>query len=68
MATDSSDVEKLGQAFRYLVEQHIEILSREQELQKSLGDEAALVKLQIQSGTVEYVFGMFRDCYQRTTG
>ena len=68
MATDSSDIEKLAQAFSYLVEQHINMILREQELQKAVGEDTALVKLQIQAGTMEYVFGMFRDCYQRATG
>lgn len=38
MAQNLTDVEKLTQAFIYLMEQHIDIARKEQELQKVLKD------------------------------
>jgi hypothetical protein len=37
-------------------------------MQKALGDEEALLKLQIQTGTMEYVLGLFLHCYRLVTG
>ena len=68
LATDLPDIEKLTKAFGYLVQQHIEIARKEQELQKALGDEEALLKLQVQANTMEYVLGIFSHCYRLVTG
>ena len=68
MATDLPDIEKLAQAFGYLMEQYIAIAGREQDLQKALGDKEAVLKMQIQKNTLEYALSMFEDCYRRATG
>jgi hypothetical protein len=68
MATPISEIDKLAQAYHYLMSQYIGIARHEQELQQALGDKDALVKLQVQSSTLEYALGMFKECYHRATG
>lgn len=67
MAQNLTDIEKLTQAYVYLLEQHIYIARKEQELQKALKDKDALMKMKIQGNTLEYVLGMFKDCLRMTT-
>lgn len=68
MAQNLTDVEKLTQAFIYLMEQHIDIARKEQELQKVLKDKDALMKMKVQGNTLEYALNVFKDCLRLATG
>jgi hypothetical protein len=68
LGADLPDIEKLTQAFGYIIQQHIDITQRECELHKALGDMEGLIKLQIQSSTMEYMLGVFLYCHHQVTG
>jgi len=65
MGADLPEIEKLAQAFGYIIQQHIDITRRECELHKELGDKNALIKLQVQLSTMEYMLGVFLYCHRQ---
>ena len=68
MAQDIDEIDKLTQAFRFLITEHIAIAKRETELLRAMGDKETLVKEQIKANTMEYTLGVFAHCYFSATG
>ncbi len=66
--TDIPDVEKLAQAFLFILHQQQVYAENEIELQKAIGDNELLVKEQIKKGVLRYSGEIFAYCYYRTTG
>jgi hypothetical protein len=68
MAQDIEEIDKLAQAFRFLITEHVAIAKREAELLRAMDDKEALVKEQIKANTMEYTLGVFAHCYYSATG
>lgn len=68
MAQDIDEIDKLTQAFKFLITEHIAISKRETELLRVMGEKEALVKEQIKANTMEYTLGVFAHCYYSATG
>ena len=62
------ELDKLAEGFHLITQDQIALSLREQELLQALGDKQGLVKEQIKMSTIEYVVGIFTECYQRATG
>jgi len=67
-ASPKPDLEKLAEGFSLITQDQITLSLREQDLLQALGDKQGLVKEQIKMSTIEYVVGIFNECYQRATG
>ena len=68
IASDLPEVEKVAQAYQWIMTDQIEHSHNEIELLKALGDQENLVKEQIKLGVIEYTAGIFAFCYQQATG
>lgn len=68
MRADMSEIEKLSQAYVFIISQHIEIAKREVEVFKALGDQEGIIKEQIKASTMAYTLDMFRHLHLRVTG
>jgi len=65
MEADLPEIDKLAQAYGYIIQQHIDVIRRECEKFKELGDKDALVKMQVQLSTMEYMLGVFLYCHRQ---
>jgi hypothetical protein len=68
IATDLPDNEKLAQAFGWITSSNIEHAMREIELARAVGDQEAVVKMQVKMETMKHDRGIFEECYWRVTG
>lgn len=68
LASDLPDLEKLTQAYRFILKDQIAIAQREIELQKALGDQEKMIKEKIKKGAIEYSASIFAFCYLKVTG
>ena len=68
LESDIPDVEKLAQAYLFILRQQLSHSENEIELQKAVGDNELLVKEQIKKGMLKYSGEIFAYCYYRTTG
>jgi hypothetical protein len=68
LASDLPDLEKLTQAYRFVLKDQITIANREIELQKALGDQEKMIKEKIKKGAIEYSASIFAFCYLKVTG
>ena len=68
LAQDIDEIDKLTQAFKFLISEHIAIAKRETELLRAMGEKEALVKEQIKAHTMEFVLGVYDQCCYRVTG
>lgn len=67
-SSSKPELEKLAEGFTLITRDQITLSLREQELLQALGDKQGLVKEQIKMSTIEYMAGIFNECYQRATG
>jgi hypothetical protein len=65
---DMSELEKLTQAYRMVVNKQIEFARGALELARVSGDREAQVKEQIKLGALKNALEMFSYCYLRLTG
>ncbi|NUM45817.1 MAG: hypothetical protein HUU38_14025 [Anaerolineales bacterium] len=63
LASDLPDLEKLTQAYQFILKEQIAIAQREIELQKALGDQEKMIKEKIKKGTIEYSASIFSFCF-----
>jgi hypothetical protein len=68
LAKDLDESEKIAQAFKYLISEHIKIAKRQIELFNALGNKEDRVKEQIKANTMDYCLNVFTHCYNRVTG
>lgn len=68
LASDLPDIEKLTQAYRFIIKEQIAIARREIELQKAIGDQEKMIKEKIKMGAIEYSASIFAFCYLKVTG
>jgi hypothetical protein len=68
LASDLPELEKLTQAYRFILKDQIAIARREIELQKAIGDQEKMIKEKIKMGTIEYSGSIFAFCYLKVTG
>lgn len=68
IASNLTELEKLTQAYQFILKEQMEHGRREIELQKAIGDQDQLVKEKIKLGVMEYTNDIFGYCYLRVTG
>ncbi|MFZ6026571.1 MAG: hypothetical protein ACOYYS_02545 [Chloroflexota bacterium] len=68
LTSDLADLEKLTQAYQFILKEQMAHGRREIELQQALGDQDALIKEKIKLGVMEYTNDIFGYCYLRVTG
>jgi hypothetical protein len=68
LKSDLTDVEKLAQAYVFILRQQQTFAQNEIELQSAIGDKQALLKEQIKKGVLKYSGEIFAFCYYRVTG
>jgi hypothetical protein len=68
LASGQPEVEKLTQAYQFIMREQIAHARREIELQHAIGDKEDLIKEKIKLGVMEYANDIFAFCYLRVTG
>jgi hypothetical protein len=68
LASDATEIDKLAQVYKMIVEKQLEYARGAVELARATGDREALVKEQIKMGMLKNAIEIFAYAYLRVTG